>query len=720
LLWHAANWPEEPAFVFRTADHWTTWTWSETARVALAIGRVLRHSYDLRTGDAIVLDVPNGPEWLALDLGAQMIGAYTIPIYAGSPPPSADTAIAAIGEAAHPRVLFTYRPEVVESFRWREAPIVPATTESMLDLIEQAQGEGAADVGDLQLEGADVACGIYVRPRANDVNGGRVLAVAHDHIFEQCEALKRAFEYRGLADMSNPAEGYDRRLTVMPWAHIIERIQSVYLSIIAGITTFVPCDHRDILLDLRDARPTLFSGSSHVYDHLRRRLIDALEARVGDVIDLSQAFSDLETESALRLLDRDIPRELAQQSQGWRDVLVPVVQVLAGNSLRLLTSASRLFDADTVLFFEAVMLRIYRSYGGNWLAGLIATNSPSNWQLDTFGLEVSPYKIFADEHLTVTGPMVWALSGAEKPTRFVDAIPTADVAEVDEGWLRIFGADEEVTGEQRISIRGINLAPTKEESYLMNDPLVDQAVSVGNDMLIVADREALEDWVRRWGVASGASLEEEPEVLERFRVLTNHPVTLQTSRDDLRHGAPTSPIWSHVDEVDVSIALLASLIESASGIVGQGNEAPLLAESQLPAIANAETAVSTPADVVASVPAEMAQSEEMLVESVRTEPSRKTQPDVDDEKRLRAQERDQAKRRRADEKEERRKARKQRRRQRRHDRIAAREERRARKRAERHRRRAEKAEEKERRAAEAGLGEGEAGFGDGEHRPRPG
>ncbi len=142
LLWHAANWPEEPAFVFRTADHWTTWTWSETARVALAIGRVLRHSYDLRTGDAIVLDVPNGPEWLALDLGAQMIGAYTIPIYAGSPPPSADTAIAAIGEAAHPRVLFTYRPEVVESFRWREAPIVPATTESMLDLIEQAQGEG--------------------------------------------------------------------------------------------------------------------------------------------------------------------------------------------------------------------------------------------------------------------------------------------------------------------------------------------------------------------------------------------------------------------------------------------------------------------------------------------------------------------------------------------------------------------------------------------------
>ena len=80
--------------------------------------------------------------------------------------------------------------------------------------------------------------------------------------------------------------------------------------------------------------------------------------------------------------------------------------------------------------------------GGNWLGGLIATNTPKNWQVDTFGHEVSPYNIVADgQHLTVEGSLVWPLSETEQFHDFVGAISTADVAEIDDGWLRIFGVD---------------------------------------------------------------------------------------------------------------------------------------------------------------------------------------------------------------------------------------------------------------------------------------
>ena len=43
----------------------------------------------------------------------------------------------------------------------------------------------------------------------------------------------------------------------MPWAHIIERIQAVYLGIEAGIPTYVPCSPRDLILDFGEAEPTL-------------------------------------------------------------------------------------------------------------------------------------------------------------------------------------------------------------------------------------------------------------------------------------------------------------------------------------------------------------------------------------------------------------------------------------------------------------------------------
>ena len=137
LLSNAQAQPGAPAFSFRTGEDWTTWTWVDTARIALATGRALRSKYDLEMGSAIVLDVPNGPVWLALDLGAQIVGAYTIPIYAGAPDSSAQTALETIRTLADPKVLFTYRPAAFEGFE-ADGDVELATVEYLLDLVRRS------------------------------------------------------------------------------------------------------------------------------------------------------------------------------------------------------------------------------------------------------------------------------------------------------------------------------------------------------------------------------------------------------------------------------------------------------------------------------------------------------------------------------------------------------------------------------------------------------
>ncbi len=344
LLSNAHAQPSAPAFSFRTGEDWTTWTWADTARIALATGRALRSKYDLEVGSAIVLDVPNGPVWLAVDLGAQMVGAYTIPIYAGAPDSSAQSALETIRTLANPKVLLTHRPAAFEGFE-SDGDVELATVEYLLDLVRRSYETDASGFSDnLPSEQTpDIVCGVYVRPRTSDVEGGRVLAASQQHIAEQCSALKDAFEYTGLAEASGNPEQVDRRLSVMPWAHIIERIQAVYSGIEAGIPTYVPCSPRDLLLDFGDAEPTLFSASSQMYDHLRDRLIDSMYEVVGDAVDLPQAFDALETQSAMSLFGQDVPRDLAELAEHWRDALEPVAQDLLGGSLRLLTSAFAAF-----------------------------------------------------------------------------------------------------------------------------------------------------------------------------------------------------------------------------------------------------------------------------------------------------------------------------------------------------------------------------------------
>lgn len=570
LVSHARSHPDEAAFVFRTGRELSEWTWGDTARIAVAVGTSLRRTYGLGAGDAVVLDVPNGPAWLAIDLGAQFAGAYTIPLYSGAPTDSVQGALAAIDEASRPKLFFTNRPEPEGSFATK-ARVEPATIQHLTALISQALSEGG-DADSLDTAQTRIACGVYVRPEARAESGGKVLAVGHWHVAEQCSALRGAFGLRGLADANTPAELVDRRLSLMPWAHIVERLQSVYTDIVAGVCTFVPCDRRDVLEEFRVARPTLFSGSNHLFGHLRDRLIDSIEELVDDAVDLSEAFSDLETESALRLMTQEVPPELSARCEQCRMDLLPVVEILVGEGLRLLTSASRLFDADVVLFYEALQKRIYRGYGGNRLGGLVTTNSPGNWRLDTFGKALSPYKISAEKHLSVKAPMIWPVTADGTSTASVP-IDTADLAEIDDGWLRIVGIDEEVAGA-RISLRGINLVPTKEESYLMNDPLVDQAISVAGEMLIVADPQALDNWARRWGVSAGEPPELDREVIERFQVLTDLPVLLHRNRMELKQRlreGPKSSSWSHVDEIDTAITALADpLISLGDDPAGEG------------------------------------------------------------------------------------------------------------------------------------------------------
>jgi long-chain acyl-CoA synthetase len=280
----------------------------------------------------------------------------------------------------------------------------------------------------------------------------------------------------------------DVRLCWLPLSHIFARTCDLYCWIVRGSQLVLAQSRDTILADCQQFRPTLLNGVPYFFDKVHRHCA-------------SQGGSD--TQQAERL------------------------KSLLGGRLRMACSGGAPLADATAEYFNNHGVPLLQGYGLTESSPVITVSTPHASRTGSVGrsLEGIQVKIADDGEILTRGPHVM-LGYWKQPQTTADTVRdgwlhTGDIGHLDdEGFLWITGRKKELI----VTAAGKNIAPSYLERLLAEDPLILQALVVGDRRnylaaLIVPNPDALRTEIISRGIAVRSREEAlvHPDVLALYR-----------------------------------------------------------------------------------------------------------------------------------------------------------------------------------------------------------
>ena len=468
--------PERAAYL--QYDHgrqaWQTHSWRDMARRAGRWQAALSRE-SLEPGDRVAIRLPNGIDWVAADIAALSLGLVVVPLYVADTPESGAYFLADC-EAR----LFVV--EALEEWR-RIAPHLPADKHPQRVVhIEPAEREGPAiarddwlpEDGDLlepeDRSADDLASIIYTSGTTGRPKG--VMMSHRNLLFGVAAVLDRV-----------PARPDDVFISFMPLAHVFERTIGYYLPMAAGCTIGYARSLQTLREDLAVIRPTVFVAVPRVYE----RIYTAVHEKAGKnpvsrcllAATLAVGWRRFEAEQgrgpapnlvdrlAWRLLSAVIPRRIAA---GF------------GGRVRIAVSGGAVLSVAVARFFASIGPPLLQGYGLTEAGAPVTATPQADNMVDTVGPPLAGIEVaIADDGeilVRAPGVMLGYWKAPERTAETVDAdgwLHTGDTGELIDGRLYVRGRLKEII----VTSTGENVPPGTVEANIALDPLIDQAMVIG-------------------------------------------------------------------------------------------------------------------------------------------------------------------------------------------------------------------------------------------------
>lgn len=448
-------------------------TWNELAHDVRRYASILMN-YGVRPGDRVVQLSENRFEWIVTDLAIMTARAVHVPLHSSLTPEQVAWQIRDSGA----RVVIVSTREQAEKLTAAELPsetlffshepvddlkVGGAAVGSLRDVAGQADTlnlhseERIEQTAQNELTPDSLATILYTSGTTGEPKG---VCLTHRNLISN--AL-------GTLAMFDQQEG-DLRLNFLPLSHVFARTCDLYTWIASGAELALAESRETIIADGQATRPTHLSGVPYFYDKVYRGLVNAGVA--------------------------DGPG---------------VVQGLFGGRMRLLASGGAALPNHLFDYFAGQELPICQGYGLTESSPVITVNPPNATRRGSAGRAIPDVEIrIADDGEILTrGPHVMqGYWNDERGTR--EAIDeagwlyTGDIGQLDDdGYLFITGRKKEII----VTAAGKNVAPVMIEALLTQDPLISQAIVIGDDRsyltaLIVPDAEKLKAEIARRGMAA--------------------------------------------------------------------------------------------------------------------------------------------------------------------------------------------------------------------------
>ena len=472
-LWRDAverRWPG-PAYLVQDGENWHEVSWEEAATAVDELAHGLL-ALGIGKGDAFAILASTRVEWVLFDFALGLIGAVGAPIYMNSSPKDCAYVIGhsdAVGvlcedetqraklDGAQLRHILTFADLADLRARGREhAKSSPTAVDDAADAISED----------------DLFTYIYT---SGTTGPPKACMISHRNYYEMADKVRQIHDF---------TVSGDTMLLYLPLAHNFGRLMHLQGPHVGYTLAFCP-DPYAVAEALPAVRPTVFPSVPRVYEKvhtgvtakfaeatgIKRRLID-WALRVGREV------------SVLRQAGRAVPPLLMAKHKLADRLVYSKVKDRLGGRIRICVSGGAPLAKEIIEFFHALDILILEGYGLTECTTAATVNRPLQYRLGSVGPALPGVELrIADdgEVLIKTETIFSGYYKNEEATREVlpgdGWLRTGDVGELDEdGFLTITDRKKDIL----VTAGGKNVAPQNLENALKTDPLVSQALVVGD------------------------------------------------------------------------------------------------------------------------------------------------------------------------------------------------------------------------------------------------
>jgi long-chain acyl-CoA synthetase len=508
LVDRATKTPSLPLFSVQTEPgQWSNITSKEFLDEVVAVAKGLAAS-GIQPGQAVAIMSRTRYEWSLIDFAIWFAGGVSVPIYESSSPAQMQWIISDSDAVA----VFLETKEHQSRFDQVKASVPLA---QQVFIIE----EGA--VATLKERGREVADSeIERRRKSAKLNDLATLIYTSGTTGKPkgCELLHKGFvELSKNATVEIPEVLQEGRATLMflPLAHVFARFIEV-LAVHAGVRVGHQPDAKDVGPAMVSFKPDFLLAVPRVFEKVYNSAEQKAEAGGKGKIFRTAAEAAVAYSTAL---DTKSGPSLKQKiTHKLFDTLVySKLRAAMGGNISYAISGGAPLGARLGHFFRAIGVNVLEGYG------LTETTAPAMIGRPSTGVKIGKVgrvlpgtgiKIATDGEIWLRGNNImrgyWRNPTATAETFDGEWFKTGDIGELDDdGFLSITGRKKELI----ITAGGKNVAPTLLEDPLRSNPVIGQAVVIGDQKpfiaaLISLDPEMLPIWLGNNGGDAGMTMKE--------------------------------------------------------------------------------------------------------------------------------------------------------------------------------------------------------------------
>ncbi len=520
LLEQAKKRPDAPGYLVKQGGIWHATSFAEFAdqvqRAARALVRL-----GVAVGDRTCILGFNRPEWVIMDVAAMSAGAAPAGIYTTCSPDEvayilnhSEAPVALVENEAQWKKIDAKRDELPHLKRVVlmkgtkvDDPLAIGWDDFLALGADAAMTTGGAErsLGDElsarieALEAEQTATLIYT---SGTTGPPKAVMLSHQNL---------AWTARILAQVAAMESG-GRCLSYLPLSHIAEQMATIHGPITVGSAVYYAESIELVPDNLKECRPSVFFGVPRIWEKFQAAIDAKLREATGAKAKLVAWARGVSTRANALKNRGEEPAGLLglQYALAQRLVFSKLKAAVGLDQATVLISGAAPISREVVEFFASLDIIVQEIYGQSEDSGPTSFNIFGRTKFGSVGpaLPGVEVKIADDGEILVKGPNVFLGyfkdEAATRETLDGDGyLHSGDLGRFDEdGFLHITGRKKDII----ITAGGKNITPKNIESGIKNNPLVHEAVVIGDrrkylTALVSPDLEAVEKFMRDNGLS---------------------------------------------------------------------------------------------------------------------------------------------------------------------------------------------------------------------------
>ena len=468
-------------------------------------------------GDRVAILSDSRPEWMVADLGTLTAAGVSVPVYATLPPSQVGYILAHAGA----KVVVVADESQAAKVREERHRLPDLEHVVVIDVEEGGPGDGeqtyagVVDVGHRRLL-AENGLGRKFKERTQAVEPDALATIIYTSgttgqpkgvMLSHRNFLSNIVDVDHVLDINDG----DSALSFLPMSHVLERAV-IYLYLYKGASIAFAEAIDTLGRDMQRIQPTVMTGVPRAYEKIRARILEAVAGapRVRQAL-FAWALGVGHAAATARLGGGE-PGALTSVQLRLADRLVlSKIRDRTGGRLRFVVSGGAPLSREVAEFLYATGIPVLEGYGLTETAPVLTANPFGRARLGTVGLVLPSVelRIADDGEILARGPNLM-LGYYENPEATAGVIRdgwfhTGDIGKLDDdGYLSITDRKKELI----VTAGGKNVAPQPIEALLKRDPIVAEAMLVGERRrfvaaLLVPDFSALAQRLKVGGIEAG-------------------------------------------------------------------------------------------------------------------------------------------------------------------------------------------------------------------------